>query len=855
MNASLPASVLCFHCEQPIPDGAQWSATIDGQLRQMCCPACAAIAEAIEYAGMGGYYRARTQPADRFADLSAWLPPFAPGSAVPADTAAIGLSGETAGATRSPAAGGDGLDLALYDDPGVQSQFVVSLAGSLHREAHLLLHHVRCGACAWLIEGQLRRQRGVCDVQINTVGARLIVRWDPAQTALAPLIRAIRTVGYDASPWEPGQAHERHSRQQRRQRAQLVVAGLGIMQVMMYAVPNYLATPGEITPAQEQLMQWASLALTLPVLLFSAQGLFSNAWTGLRAHHLNMDLPVSLGLLAAFGGSVWSLLRGSGPVWFDSVTMFVCLLLLARWLEQSVRDRALSASAQMSRPLPAQAWVLGPPPLHTPVLRAVSALQPGELIRVQAGEAIPVDGRIVAGAGEVEEALLTGESTPVWRSTGDTVLAASSNLSSVLDIEVHAIGAQSVFARVIRQMDLALGQRAPIARLADRAAAHFVMGLLLVTALTALWWCWFAPARALGVVISVLVVSCPCALALAVPATLAASTARLARRGVLILQGHALETLASARTFVFDKTGTLTRGRPTVCADWLNTDPTGQRHAASLMLGLELGQNHPLARALCAFVQAEFPELTALAPQRMQTHTGDGVEGEVDGRIWRLGQRAYVEDLLRDGVPQHDAGRNDGPAESEIWLGTADGIVAIFRCSDSLRPDAAVLIAKLQSLGMTVCMLSGDRTEVVADLARTLGIAHARGGMRPADKLAEIRRLQARGPLVMVGDGLNDAPGLGGADLAIVVGRPAQALARGADMMLPAADLSSLGRALDEARSARRHIQQNLAWALAYNLLMIPLAAAGVITPWLAGLGMSISSLLVMVNGMRPWKF
>lgn len=828
-----PGDGHCYHCAGPLPAGQAWQAWIAGAERAMCCPGCAAVANLIESTGMSGYYRARSAPARSQAPA----PPHPGAEALP-----------------------ESIALALFDDPALQPAFV-SVAADGALEAHLQLHHLRCGACTWLIEGQLRRQPGVLAVQVNTAAGRMVLRWDPARSPLSRLIEALRGIGYDASPWQAGIQDARSQRERRRRLAEMVVAGLGMMQVMMYAYPIYIASSGEMSSGETRLMNWAGLVLTLPVMLFSAQGIFRNAWRGLIAGRLGMDVPVAVGLLAAFGGSLWSLWQGQGPVWFDSVTMFVFLLLASRWLEQAVRERALALTARLAPAVPAQALRLqGGEGVVVPV--PVVGLRAGDHIRIPVGEVIPVDGRILGAGGPVAEALLTGESTPAWRGAGDAVLAGSLNLGEVLDVEVVAVGAESTLARILRRMDQAVAERAPIASLADAAAARFVAALLLITLCAAAVWCWVAPARALAVAIAVLVVSCPCALSLAVPATLAASTARLARRGLLLLDGQALEILGRARTFVFDKTGTLTMGRPELEVDGLEGPLRRQQALASVATALEAQQSHPYARAVCAALAERFPVLGVPRLEQRRTCLGAGVEGVIDGEVWRIGTRAFVAELSADApatqrpvsTPQMLAAQLAQTAQGEAWLGNAQGLQLRFRFTDALRPGAAELLRSLRDQGARVVLLSGDHPAAVDALARQLGIAEARGGLSPEDKLAGIRALQADAPVVMVGDGLNDAPGFGAASLAIAVGRVTESLARGAGAIVPDGDLSSLAAAITESRGALRRIRQNLGWALAYNLCAIPLAAGGWLTPWEAGLGMSLSSLLVVMNGMRPWS-
>ncbi len=892
MNARLPGPVLselsCFHCAAPVPPANQWQARIAGVERAMCCPGCAAIATAIEASGMGAYYLARSSPAP----ARRALPPDLAQLAVPEQVDAR-VEGRVAAA--------------LFDDAGFQSSFVVrvdardtGIPAPSQREAHLLLQGLHCGACAWLIEGRLGRLPGVTSVRVNAGAARMVLRWKPEQLALSRVLEALRAIGYDASPWDLQRMAAAGEARSRGELAELVVAGLGMMQVMMYTLPVYLAAPGEITTAQLRLMQWASLALTMPVLLYAARSFFVSAWQAARQRLLTMDQPIALGLLAASGGSVHAMLRGTGPVWFDSIAMLVFLLLAARWLERSVRRRALVLTAQHTRPAPLQAQRIDPATGLTEDC-SVQQLVPGDCIRVEPGAVLPADGHVVQGCGPVEEALLTGEHAPVWRQPGDRVLAASTNLSQRLDVQVDAVGPGTVLARMMRQMDQALASRAPLATLADRAARHFVAGLLLLCVLVALYWSWRDPAQVLPVLVAMLVVSCPCALALAVPATLAASTARLGRNGMLVLQGHTLETLAQTRTIVFDKTGTLTQGRPSVQADWQGVSAQRQAVLAGHVLALESGQAHPLAQALSRFVAAAEAGSVRSDMQVTRSALGQGVEGICDGVRWRLGQPGYVAALRRPDaeptvpivpvpvpVPDADAGalavglrpadaaeptaatpapttpapgNSDSDSNSNgngngsvAWLGTADGLHASFVFQDALRPDAQSVVARLQQLQIRVCLFSGDHSASVQAVAAQLGIADAHGGLTPQQKHDAVRALQDApgvGPVVMVGDGLNDGPGFAAANLSIGMGHLAEALARGTDAVIPAASLAVLAQAVSEARGALRRMRQNLAWATVYNLVAIPLAAAGWLTPWQAGLGMSVSSLLVVLNATR----
>lgn len=812
---------LCYHCGEPIPAYTHFTTQIHSQERAMCCPGCVAIAQTIVACGMDGFYRARQ-------------------SVFPKES----RSQPTKPITSK-------LSNTIFDSLDFQKTFVDEVAGHPEwREAHLLLPDVRCGACAWLIEGRLSKQSGVVSAQVNVIGARLLLRWNPNLVALSSLVHLLETIGYPALPWENARDTQLQLRRRRRQGAELAVAGLGMMQVMMYAIPIYLAEHSEITAGQILLMNWASAVLTLPVMLYSARSFWRSAWNAIRQHQLNMDVPVALGLLAAFLGSFMNLIKGQGPVWFDSITMFVFLLLAARWIESAVRERAFLVTSRLAPPIPAQTLRIDP---HTEKISpvAVAALGPGDRIMVVAGEVIPVDGHILTGSSLLEEALLTGESRPIHKGPGDEVMAASTNLTQTLEIRVRAVAAQTILSRMLRSMDQALDSRTAMAQLADRAARHFVEGLLLIAACTTLFWLWKDPHQAMAATIAVLVVSCPCALSLAVPAALAASARRLAQRGVFVLKGEAIEQLALAKTMVFDKTGTLTEGRPKVHFDWLNAPTVRQQYLSQICLALEVHQNHPLAIALTAQIQERFPDLASVHVTHLKNVPGHGVEGQIGQHIWRLGSPAFVMGLSDTVLTSHP---HFTEAMSESCLGNEEGIQVWMGFEDTVREGARILMHQLAQRGYRLMMLSGDHVHAVNSLARRLEIQEAQGQLLPQDKWARIQELAKHAPVAMVGDGLNDGPGLAAANISIAMGQSSQALIRGVDILIPSGSLQSLGEAIRESVITRQIILQNLVWALVYNVLAIPLAASGVLTPWQAALGMSLSSLFVVINSVRPWR-
>ncbi len=787
---------------------------VDGAARPLCCPGCEAVARAIVAAGLESYYRHRSAL------------PVSPREALPEFL----------------------QELKLYDSPKVQQGFVRSAGGNV-REASLILEGIRCGACVWLNEQHLARLPGVLGVSVNYATRRARVRWDETRVRLSEILRAIAAIGYTAHPYDPGR-HEAILRQERRRALwELFVAGFGMMQVMMLAIPAYLAGEGEMPRDIEALLRWGALLLTVPVVGFSAARFFRGAWNDLRAQRLGMDVPVALGVGLAFAASVWATLTGEGETYFDSITMFVFFLLGGRYLEWNARQRAADASEALARLKPAMAWKLSAYPSSVEEVRvAVAELAPGDYVRVRPGEAVPADGVVVEGVTAVDEALLTGEGRPVGKRPGDGMIGASLNLESPVVMRVERVGEETVLAGIVRLLDRAAAEKPPIAAAADRVAAGFVAALLLVAAGVFLYWWSVEPHRALWITVAVLVVTCPCALSLATPAALGAATHWLARRGLLVARGHALEALAKATHVVFDKTGTLTEGQLAL-EETLPLGPLSAEECLALAAGLEQGAEHPVGRALREAVRARGLALPAgTLPVRVP---GAGMEAVIGGRRLRIGTLAFVAEGAGQPAPPALAAfleRHD----TAVVLGEEGGYLAAFAFRDALRPDAAAAVARLRAAGHRVMLLSGDRLEPVQRVARVLGIDHPVAGASPEDKLAFVQRLQREGAVVaMVGDGINDAPVLAQAQVSVAVGEAAQAARASADMVLTSGRLQDLADGFALARRATRIIRQNFAWAIAYNLVALPLAVAGFVTPWMAGIGMAGSSLLVVMNSLR----
>ncbi len=809
----------CFHCGQPVAASANWHVKIDGAERAMCCPGCAAVAQTIVDIGQTSYYRERAR--------------FASGPGASADAGLL-----------VPA------DLALpEDDPNI-------IDDGDARETTLLVEGIRCAACVWLIEHRLRQVDGVQQASLNVATEKLFIRWHKDKTTAAALLEAVRSIGYNAWPYDATRHDAQLQKASRTLGRQLFVAGLSMMQVMMYVAPEYMAgDDGTLDAGMASLMRWASLLLTLPAIAYSAQPFLKGAWASLKARALGMDVPVALGIMAAFIGSAVSTFRGNGEVYYDSVTMFIFLLLASRYLEMVARRKAASALSRLRHGVPEMAQRLSQwPGSRDTVTVPASALVAGDHIVVKGGEAVAADCVVVEGSTAVDLSLLTGESAPQRRLVGDAIPGGAVNAGGPIVLRVDKPARESTLAGLLKLVERAGSAKPQIAQWADRTASWFVAALLLFAAASFGFWYWYDAARAWPVAIAVLVVSCPCALSLATPSALAAATDRLLGKGALIVQPHVLETLHRATHIVFDKTGTLTEGRPTVqSVDAID----GARIIGILRVAaaLEAGSAHPIARAISAAADAH--GAGSAAATGLQELAGQGMEGMVNGVRYRLGTAAYVAGIAGGtaGEAGHgaapDAGAPGAPMTT-VWLGMQGRWLGRFLISDALRPDARRTVEYFQQLGKKVVLLSGDQQALAANVARQLGIEEAIGGCLPEEKLTYVQELQRCGAVVaMVGDGINDAAVLSAADVSFAMGSGATLAQVHADCVLLDARLPLLADTARSADRTMRGIRQNLAWATLYNLVAIPAAAFGVLNPWLSGIGMAASSAFVVLNALR----
>ncbi len=807
----------CYHCGLPVPPSTSHYVAIDGSRRRMCCVGCEAVAQSIVDNDLTDYYRHRDAM------------PEPQKEALPVELQELGL----------------------FDHPDFQKSFVQPI-GEHEREASLILEGITCAACVWLNERHVARQRGVSLVEVNYATRRARVRWDERTTKLSDILAAIQMIGYRAYPYDAEKSEQIAKRERRSMLWRVFVAGFGMMQVMMYAYPSYIAGEGDISADADLLMRWASLILTLPVVFYSAAPFFQRAWRDIKLRSLGMDVPVALGVGSAFVASVWATLINGPDVYFDSVTMFVFLLLLGRYLEMLARQKAVRGVEELGKVLPVFAERLGVTGegADASARVPVSQLVPGDRVRVRPGEVIPADGIVLEGESEANESLLTGESRPVLKGRGATVTGGSVNIGSPLVIEIRQVGDSTRLASIRKLMDRAAAERPGIATQSDRVAKVFIVALLSLSVLTYIMWQFIDPDRALWIFVSVLVVACPCALSLATPTALTVATDTLARMGVLVTRGHAIEALAGANRFVFDKTGTLTHGVMEVDAVEV-LDGSDEALVRARAAALEQASEHAVAAGVRHAAEGlTLPSVTGLA-----SVTGRGVEGVIDGMTVRIGRPHFVAEVAGLPVPGRVAElERDGG--TVVAMGSSAGWSALFRLSDLAREDAPVLLARLKREQIPTAIISGDAAAAVNAVATHLGVDEAHAGMLPQDKQAWVaaKQQEPRAVVAMVGDGVNDAPVLAQAQVSVAMGGGTDLARNQADIVLLSESLASLSQGISLSRRTLQIIRQNLWWSFTYNFTSVPLAMMGLITPWMAGVGMAGSSLLVVLNALRLQK-
>jgi P-type Cu2+ transporter len=799
-SLALAPQPACYHCGELVPTGVDLRVVIGGSEQPMCCPGCRAVASLIAANGLESFYRQRTAYSER------------PQYAV-VDTAD---------------------QFRVYDDPRLSATFSsTDTQGLVH--ASLLLGGMTCAACTWLVEQSMGAVRGVTQALVNLQQARLDIQFDPDQCQLSDIFSRLDRLGYRPRPFKTSAARQQSTAEYRTDLRRLAVAGLGMMQVGMFAIALHAGDIQGMEAQYQALLRWVSLPVAAFVVFYCARPFFTSAWRHLRQGALVMDLPVALAIGLAFAASTWATFSGTGQVYFDSVVMFTFFLLLARFMERRVRQRQMFAWLDAESSLPSAVnmrrddrWVAVPR----------IQLRAGDTVLIKPGETVPVDGEVTQGNGAVQEDTFNGEQLPRSVASGDTVYAGTINVSAALEARVLGDYSDSRLAALQRSVEVAQTEKPRLAKLADRMASWFVGRLLLVTSATAAIWLYLAPEKAFWITLSVLVISCPCALALATPAALTNAASALRARGVIVRGENALEALSKCTHLLLDKTGTLTEGALSIARVELLGD-MDREELLDVAAALQQFSNHPVSRAFAS-------RIAARGFTQSENRVGAGIEAQRADVTYRTGSAAFCRDL----VPAFP----DPPDGDLYWIGLCRGNAALawIGLDDTVRPEAADVIAQARQLGLEVELLTGDSSAQALRLATSLGIEKVHRNQTPEQKMARVQALQRTGAEVaMVGDGLNDAPVLSVANASFAVPGATDLARSQADFVIAGGDLQKIIETLRKARQCRRVIRQNFTWALGYNLCAIPLAAMGYVQPWAAAIGMSLSSLLVVANSLR----
>jgi P-type Cu2+ transporter len=795
----------CFHCGEALAGRPPlWMRLGDADVA-VCCPGCRAAAQMICGLGLEDFYKFRSEPASKPPDLTdEWL---------------------------------------AYDTPSVMASLTRQEADG--RSIVLLIDGLTCAACSWLLTQVLHKIDGVARASVNTATGRAQIVWNPEKVALSHLLRVVASLGYRPNALTGETSHQQAQNERHAIMKRLAVSGLGMMQVMMFAVALYAADmQGGMEPDVRAFLRLVSMMVSTPVMLYAGWPFFVGAVRALRMRSVTMDVPVSLGLMLAFGASILNTWRKSGDVYFDSVTMFIFFLTVARYVEMLARHKSASVTDSLGRLLPVTAHrIVASEAGETIADVAVARLEIADRLMVRAGEIVPADGEIILGSSRVDESMLTGESLPVTRAVGDRIAAGTINIDAPVQMRVSATGSSTALASIVALLNKAQAERPRITREADQTASRFLGKVLAGAVLVCAVWLFVDPGRAFAATLAVLVVACPCALSLATLVAVASANAALARRGVLVTHADAIEGLAKVTRVVFDKTGTLTHGAVSM-TDIELLGPRSAGHCLAIAAALEAASEHPIAKAFATPAGESIAEQIRVIP-------GAGVEGCVNGTRFRIGTRAFaLASSDAAGVPA--AGAPVVVDDAAIVLSDSHGALAAFTLADALRPESAATVSALARRGLATEILSGDSLSAVRGIALQCGIGEFSARKSPADKLKRIQTLTASGEFVaMVGDGINDAPVLGGSGVSIAMGRGSALALASADIILVGDSLRALPAAFEVAARAKTVIKQNLVWAAGYNLTAMPLAACGWVRPWAAAIGMSLSSILVVLNSMR----
>lgn len=788
----------CFHCQEPVLTGQQFVTRINDRDELMCCPGCQAVSQAIVDAGLLSYYKFRTEPGSK---QNALVPEAL-------------------------------TQFSAYDLPEVQQDFVHSEDNI--ESVSLSIDGITCAACAWLIEHKVKQLTGVSQVLVNSTTQRAMISWDKRTVKLSDILGQISRIGYQAAPYQVDEQELNNKLNSRKFLLRLGLAGFATMQVMMFALALYTGYFTDLDVQYRDYFRWVSMIFATPVVLYSAQPFYFSAIRTLLSGKLNMDVSVSIAIGGAYVASCFATVNGTGEVYFESVSMFTFFLLLGRYFEQKARQKASVSSSNLHKLVPLTAHLVndnGQEEIPAKKLRL------NDVILVKPGEMIAADGVVIEGHTSINEAMLTGEQMPIEKTVASQVYAGTINVDQPIKVSVTALGQDQLVAEIIRLQELASNTKPAIALLADKLSRYFSGTILTIATITYLVWHQISPEDAFWVTLSVLVATCPCALALATPTAVTCATAIFTRLGIITRKAGVFEKLPLIKHVVFDKTGTLTCGTLSIGQTQYMADLT-KTQALAIAAALETGSRHPIAAAFAVFAD------NALVAEEVHHEVGFGVRGRIDGTDYLIGNAVFTGASIDTRDPTQ-----------KIWLARSCNeqleVLASFEIQDNIRQDSKATVEMLKQQGCRISIASGDSSGHVHQLAKELGIDDVHSGLTPADKLALVTRLQQHTRVAMFGDGINDAPVLAGADLSVAMGSGSAIAKNSADLILLGDHLSRFTQAVSVAKLTTQIIRQNLAWALGYNALILPLAVTGHVAPYIAAIGMSASSLIVVGNSLR----
>ena len=788
----------CYHCGLDNPKNTPYSVVIFDQAEPMCCPGCEAVAQSIVDNQLTDFYRFRTEKS------------------------------LTAPSAKEQS---DILEqLALYDEPELQEDFVTSTEA--YQEVQLTLEGITCAACGWLIERHLAKAPGVLQNAVNVSTARAVVKWDPKVTTLATIMADLKHIGYYAYPFSPEQEELSYQKTHKRFIKQLGLAGIMTMQVMMLSMGFYFDWLGNIDADMRSYFQWISLVLTTPVVFYSGSIFYLGAMKALLLRGVNMDVPVSLAILGTYIAGIKATILGTGEVFFESICMFVFFLLTSRFLEHRARYRATEIASNTMQYMPVSATLYQ---AGNSKLILAKKLAIDDDVLVKPGEVIPIDGIIVSGSTQVEESMLSGEFLPVDKGVNDVVFGGTINQSQTIIVKVTKAPKDALVNQILNLQAQAMQQKPTIALMADKLSQYFVLAVLTISLSTFFIWQFLGNPDAFWIMITILIATCPCALGLATPSALTSAMANLQKQGVLLKRADVLEEMTTLTHIFFDKTGTLTEGLFSIKKTWLADNASGhmwQSEAFKIACSLENGSEHPIANA--------FKSDDLYPVNHLENHPQMGLSGLINNTKYYCGKPA----LLPCKIPDECTG-------AHVLLGTETAVIAGFWLDDQLKSDSQSTVAELNTQ-YTLGVISGDTENNVNALVDSLELQEVHTQASPADKLAIIEQHQQNGQKVMMlGDGINDAPVLAQANISVAVGNASDLAKHATDIIFLNTSIQPVPRMLALAHKTKRTIKQNFMWAIGYNISVLPFAIMGIMTPWMAALGMSLSSIIVVYNSSR----